>query len=332
MTTTTTTDLYSDDPQWVDVTPIPQYDGINPVAPILYTDEYKDATDYFRGVLKSGEKSERVLELTERVIRMNPAHYTAWQYRYQTILALGTPLDEEITLMNDIAMDHLKTYQVWHHRRLILTQTKQAAQELAFLVKVLGLDNKNYHTWAYRQWILSHFSDDDLWRHELEFVDSMLRDDIRNNSAWHHRFFVLFEAGVRAGDEDREALARQEILYSKERISLAPNNASAWNYLRGVLDRSGTEYSSLAGFVEPYAGLPGPTASDADTIDTENPAPQPGARLPSVAALEFMADVYEKQGGERLADARKLWTSLAREHDTIRQKYWEYRSTAAGKL
>ena len=38
----------------------------------------KDATDYFRGVLKTGEMSPRVLSLTERIIRMNPAHYTAW--------------------------------------------------------------------------------------------------------------------------------------------------------------------------------------------------------------------------------------------------------------
>ena len=38
----------------------------------------KDATDYFRGIVKSGEKSERVLELTEAIIRLNPAHYSAW--------------------------------------------------------------------------------------------------------------------------------------------------------------------------------------------------------------------------------------------------------------
>ena len=38
----------------------------------------KDATNYFRGIVKSGEKSERVLELTEAIIRLNPAHYSAW--------------------------------------------------------------------------------------------------------------------------------------------------------------------------------------------------------------------------------------------------------------
>lgn len=38
----------------------------------------KDATDYFRGIIKTGEKSLRVLQLTETIIKLNPAHYSAW--------------------------------------------------------------------------------------------------------------------------------------------------------------------------------------------------------------------------------------------------------------
>lgn len=38
----------------------------------------KDATEYFRGTVKTGEKSLRVLQLTETIIRLNPAHYSAW--------------------------------------------------------------------------------------------------------------------------------------------------------------------------------------------------------------------------------------------------------------
>jgi hypothetical protein len=38
----------------------------------------KDVTDYFRGIVKTGEKSSRVLQLTETIIRLNPAHYSAW--------------------------------------------------------------------------------------------------------------------------------------------------------------------------------------------------------------------------------------------------------------
>lgn len=38
----------------------------------------RDAMDHFRAITAAGERSERVLELTETIIRMNPAHYTIW--------------------------------------------------------------------------------------------------------------------------------------------------------------------------------------------------------------------------------------------------------------
>jgi hypothetical protein len=42
----------------------------------LMTD--RDAMDYFRAVSAAEEYSERALELTETIIRQNPAHYTVW--------------------------------------------------------------------------------------------------------------------------------------------------------------------------------------------------------------------------------------------------------------
>lgn len=175
-----------------------------------------------------GEKSPRVLDLTEDIIRLNPAHYTAWsvwrqfisipslpmcrQYRYETLMALNSPLDDEVTLMDELAVKYLKTYQVWHHRRLILTQTRKPAPELAFIAKVLQGDQKNYHTWSHRQWILAYFNDDDLWSKELDFVDLMMNKDLRNNSVWHHRFFIAFQSGVRDGEEDRERVIKRELM------------------------------------------------------------------------------------------------------------------------
>lgn len=39
---------YTEDPVWADVTPQPQDDGPNPVCPISYAPEYREAMDYFR--------------------------------------------------------------------------------------------------------------------------------------------------------------------------------------------------------------------------------------------------------------------------------------------
>lgn len=70
------------------------------------------------------------------------------------------------------------------------------------------MDQKNYHAWQHRQWVLQTFKlfdqvwkshsagaelsrYDDILDQELEFIDKLLLDDIRNNSAWNQRFFVV---------------------------------------------------------------------------------------------------------------------------------------------
>ncbi|KAH7099744.1 protein prenylyltransferase [Auriculariales sp. MPI-PUGE-AT-0066] len=342
--------LYADNPIWADLKPVEQDVGENPMAPIFYAAEYKDATDYFRGVVAVGEHSARVLELTERIIRLNPAHYTVWQYRWRTLQALKSDLATETTLMDELGATFLKNYQVWHHRRLLVSATQNAEPELVFSANVVKHDAKNYHTWAYRQWVLAHFNRPSLWKGELEFVDTMLGLDVRNNSAWHHRFFVVWLNGVVGEDEtDREDVLRRELAYAKEKIALAPNNESAWNYLRGVLQQTQTPFSTLRNFVEPYAvartrtdgashyvsnaaSAAAAAEEEEEVIDLESPLPSVGATLPCRLAIEFLAEIHEREGSEGLAQALKMYTALATEHDTIRKKYWEHRAREAEKL
>ena len=224
--------------------------------------------------------------------------------------------------MDPIAVKHLKNYQVWHHRRLILTKLGKPAafNELKFIARSLNADEKNYHTWSYRQWLLSHFNDDDLWENELDFTDHMIVDDVRNNSAWHHRFFVVWQSGVRDAEADRERVTRRELTYVhsciylsfipdadpshsyvKQNISLAPNNSSAWNYLRGMLEHNKIPFSSVRQFVEPYT-KPGDPAA-VDVVDLVNPPPSQQAQLPCPAAIEFMADIYEAEGQTSISNA-----------------------------
>ncbi|KAG8895169.1 CAAX geranylgeranyltransferase alpha subunit [Tulasnella sp. 403] len=153
---------YSLRPEWDDITPIPQADTGHVLVPILYNPEYKEAMDYFRGIVQKEEYSERVLDLTEHIIRMNPAHYSVWsvrsqvilprwvptvlclhgkrQYRYHTLLKIGAPLDKELELMNAMLSHNLKTYQIWHHRRLLQTHLRDPFTELALITRTLRLD------------------------------------------------------------------------------------------------------------------------------------------------------------------------------------------------
>lgn len=74
-----------------------------------------DVTSIFRALssVSPPEHSRRALDITEHVIRLNPAHYTVWQYRFQTLLAINADLMEELEWSGEFARDNLKSYQVW---------------------------------------------------------------------------------------------------------------------------------------------------------------------------------------------------------------------------
>jgi hypothetical protein len=49
-------------------------------------------------------------------------------------------------------------------------------------------DSKNYHAWAHRQVVVACGA---AWQQEQLYVQRLLAEDVRNNSAWNQRFFVL---------------------------------------------------------------------------------------------------------------------------------------------
>lgn len=103
--------------------------------------------------------------------------------------------------------------------------------------------------------------------------------------------------------------------YVKEKIALAPNNASAWNYLRGALDHTSTSYATLSSFVHPYTLPRSQQPPTPDVEDLDNPLPSKMAHLPCAAAIEFEADMYEAEGEENLQRAVEVCMIAARCHN-----------------
>ncbi|XP_063934300.1 protein farnesyltransferase/geranylgeranyltransferase type-1 subunit alpha-like [Zophobas morio] len=305
--------LYKDREDWKDVKPIPQDDGPNPVVVIAYSKKFVDAHDYFRAILKSGEISERCLELTKNVILLNPANYTAWRYRRYLLFHLKMELSEEFAFTEEIALSFPKNYQVWHHRHALVEFTNDASRELAFTALLLDCDGKNYHAWTHRQWVIKKFQ---LFHDELNYSSDMIGEDVYNNSAWNQRnfvivnttgilIFILMYIFLSKKGYTSEVLT-EEIKYTLSKIIIAPANESPWNYLRGALMR-GKLYHSFPIIFETLNDL-------YNSLTT-----------PSAYLLEFLAEFYQqKMDPKCLSFYEKLI-----KFDQIREKYWNYRHDKA---
>ncbi|KAK9371192.1 hypothetical protein V1509DRAFT_613881 [Lipomyces kononenkoae] len=302
---------YLSDYSWDDVIPIPQDDGgENPLALIAYHDDYKIATGYLRAVMSIEEVSDRALQLTSDLIFMNPAHYTVWAYRARLLFALKKDLEEELIWVEEVSRQFLKNYQIWNHREVIVDKYDNPIRELPFIEEMLELDSKNYHVWSYRQWLVRRF---DLWVTELAYTDHMIQDDVRNNSAWNHRFFAVFGKGEDVG----QSVIDDEIDYAKSAILKAPQNASAWNYLIGLLKRGERPMSDIEKFCNDLAAVQ--TTEHAVNVDND--------RISSARALEVLADIYNSRN--EVDKAAQAWTLLAEKYDPIRENYWKFKKSQA---
>ena len=118
-------------------------------------------------------------------------------------------------------------------------------------------DQKNYHAWQHRQWVLATFK---LFANELAFIDRLLTDDIR---FWPFIVFWTYDIIAQKQLCVESTLFRQlqnrglgqggggkggacstldlsnlmeiqiyQVKFSLEKIQLVKRNESAWNYLR----------------------------------------------------------------------------------------------------
>jgi len=189
-------------------------------------------------------------------------------YRQRLLKALNKDLAEEMEWIQDMVIEHPKSYQIWRHRQVVVeylseqflstpppvptTPTSATAPtptiqyqdlpsnqqekiqemvevELKCLKEALENDSKNYHAWSYRQWVMTHFGPGPWWEEELSFVNGLMEVDIRNNSAWNQRFFAITEGPKGLTEE----VLQVEVEYTKAKIQRTPNNESPWVYLSG---------------------------------------------------------------------------------------------------
>lgn len=282
---------------------------------------------------------------------------------------LWTNISNELTWLNALSTKHLKNYQIWHHRHALVeliptTISPQSPSKLVlkflydeqrFLAQILSLDTKNYHVWSYRQWLCCRYPVPLIYplpdspTTELAEMDIMIEDDIRNNSAWNHRYLIVFGHSELAEAERRKCILKEiiekrlidvdpevvdrEIQYTKAKIRLAPQNGSSWNYLLGIRIHAAIPLKEFRKFCEEFLGEGGDLWMDQyvenEWVDEESgetvvEREQKGVR--SSHAVEWLSEIYGEDGTEQSRErCLECLKALREKWDPIRKGYWDYR-------
>jgi protein farnesyltransferase/geranylgeranyltransferase type-1 subunit alpha len=115
------------------------------------------------------------------------------------------------------------------------------------------------------------------------------------------------EAEGVAGVANRD-IRERELEFAKAALALAPQNRSAWNYVRGIQRHSGISLQDLQPIAETYA----------DLSDTGN--------IRSSYALDLLAEILALKK-ETVPQAYQMLDLLAQTYDPIRVNYWKYRQS-----
>eukprot|EP00922_Rhytidocystis_sp_ex-Travisia-forbesii_P035969 GHVS01053374.1.p1 GENE.GHVS01053374.1~~GHVS01053374.1.p1 ORF type:complete len:354 (-),score=82.56 GHVS01053374.1:262-1278(-) len=222
---------------WEDVQRQPELlDGPHPLATIAYTADARRCLLLFTAIVAREEISDRVLNLTAEVIRINSANYTAWHVRRLCLLKLNKSLLDELEFVRHWAEESEKNYQVWHQRRWVLLQLGRDCNDKAKAAEALYSDGKNYSAWSHRQWLVQQFG---LWEGEMEFVNKMIQLDARNNSAWNYRHFLLCQQQQQPSQQPADATAdsmlKAELMFALLEIKRIPHNECPYRYAQCLL-------------------------------------------------------------------------------------------------
>ena len=189
--------------------------------------------------LKSeGDRSSEALNLTVKVLKINPEIATVWNFRRELILAAECPdFIGEMKLLEIVLSKTLKSYCVWFHRRWCFDRMVEISSNVSELVhaelklceKLFSHDARNFHCWGYRTHVCSFLNEADRHAVNLQLSLALIQSDFSNYSAWHLRTKVTVE------DVQGELEMIRSALFTE------PGDQSVWQYRQWFLEKYGVD-------------------------------------------------------------------------------------------
>lgn len=211
---------------------------------------YRDLENKIRTQAVSGTYDLVLFQLTTKLLRLNPEHYTIWNVRRRCLVSglLTRAGDQQGSDAQDQALDS-KNQE---------SEANVLHSELAFTIPLLMQFPKCYWIWGFRQWILSQAIirlpvpvTREIWRTELGLTSKMLDKDPRNFHAWGYRRIVV--AKLESPELRGKSMAEDEFAYTTEMIGRNLSNFSAWHnrsqVIPALLEERGADDEMRAAFL-----------------------------------------------------------------------------------
>ncbi|SCZ89240.1 BZ3500_MvSof-1268-A1-R1_Chr1-1g01051 [Microbotryum saponariae] len=205
--------------------------------------EYTALTDELVAKSKTEDYSQATLDLSTKVLQLNPEYQTGWSIRRRVLLR-GPLAQAQVT-----------------HTTLVVQASLPSILEadLNLTNSALRQNPKNYSTWEHRKWVLETMPDAN-WAFEMKMVEAYLEKDGRNFHSWDYRRYIVASLSELHAKEDAKAsesgaspeastsrstpnpkrprpTTTSELAYSKRKIAENFSNFSAWHYRSKLLPK-----------------------------------------------------------------------------------------------
>ncbi|XP_019849488.1 PREDICTED: geranylgeranyl transferase type-2 subunit alpha-like [Amphimedon queenslandica] len=209
---------------------------------------YREKNESIFAKRAAGEKDRDTLKLTEEVLLENSDVGTLWSYRREILTELlptcsqedsETMCKTELNILERCLRVNPKAYCVWLHRRWVLEHSPapQWAHEKQLCDLFLNHDERNFHCWDYRRYVIRKAgippSD------EFKYSFDKIATNFSNHSAWHYRskLLPLLHPSHSSSNGIDENAMKKEYELAQNAFYTDPSDQSAWFYHKWLLGR-----------------------------------------------------------------------------------------------
>ncbi|KAL2339984.1 hypothetical protein Fmac_007924 [Flemingia macrophylla] len=191
--------------------------------------------------------SKEALELSAKLLEINPECYTAWNYRKLAVQHVLSNSDsdphsifnDELKLVESALRKNFKSYGAWHHRKWVLSKGHSSIDnEMRLLNGFQKADPRNFHAWNHRRFVagLMERSEED----ELKYTEEVIGANFSNYSAWHNRSVLLSNLLKRKAEGyfPKEKVLEEEFQHVHNAIFTDPDDQSGWFYHLWLIDQT----------------------------------------------------------------------------------------------